>query len=195
MTVQTHRRNLLKAALYGSAAVALNPLNSKTALAGTGLNADYTELARKQNIIKLASTHTGEELNVLYKDHGQYVPHNLDRLNHLLRDHREDEARVMDPRLFDQLSAIQSKLGTEETFEIISGYRSPKTNSMLRKTSSGVAKQSYHMLGQAMDIRLRNVSLSDLHYAAIELNAGGVGLYSSSDFVHIDTGPVRNWGS
>ncbi|EEX41507.1 lipoprotein putative [Vibrio furnissii CIP 102972] len=99
----------------------------------------------------------------------------------------------MDKKLFDQISRIQAVLGTEAEVQIISGYRSPATNEMLRGKSSGVAKKSFHMLGQAIDFRLDGVSLKQIHEAALSLKAGGVGYYPKSQFVHIDTGPVRQW--
>lgn len=99
----------------------------------------------------------------------------------------------MDKRLFDQISKIQTMLGVEAEVQIVSGYRSPATNEALRAQSSGVAKKSYHMLGQAIDFRLDGVDLKKVRDAARDLKAGGVGFYPSSDFVHIDTGPVRYW--
>ena len=99
----------------------------------------------------------------------------------------------MDRALFDQISQIQSLLGTQAEVQIISGYRSPATNEALRSKSSGVAKKSYHMLGKAIDFRLDGVKLSHVREAAISLKAGGVGYYAKSDFVHIDTGPARQW--
>ncbi|MBX2838136.1 MAG: DUF882 domain-containing protein [Gammaproteobacteria bacterium] len=186
MSLQPSRRLLLKCALGGAVTLALN---SRTATAASAIK------KRERCVLRLANTHTHEQLNVLYKYDGQYIPQSLDRLDYHLRDHRQNEARVMDPELFDQLYEIQRLLGSKDTFEIISGYRSMTTNEMLRRTSSGVAKNSYHVKGQALDIRLQNTPLSDLRQAAIDLQAGGVGIYSGSNFVHIDTGPVRHWGS
>ncbi|ENO88886.1 YcbK family protein [Thauera linaloolentis] len=139
-------------------------------------------------------THTDEHLDALYRNRHGYVEPSLQRLSWLLRDFRTGEAARMDPRLYDILHALTVTCGGG-TFEIISGYRSPKTNSMLRRTGSGgVAKRSLHMDGKALDIRLVGCDTAHLRDAALALGAGGVGYYPESDFVHIDTGPVRSWG-
>ncbi|OXX72498.1 hypothetical protein B9J87_08440 [Vibrio sp. V19_P1S1T109] len=152
--------------------------------------ASYPETSR---ILSMNNLHTGETLETCYFNGVRYVRSELDRLNHICRDFRRNEVHPMDKNLFDQISKIQSLLGTQAEVQIISGYRSPATNEMLRTHSSGVAKKSFHMLGQAIDFRLDGVQLSQVREAAIELGAGGVGYYPSSDFVHIDTGPVRHW--
>jgi len=110
-----------------------------------------------------------------------------------LRDHRTGDHHSMDPALFDLLHQVQARLECRGEFQIISGYRSPKTNKMLRRNSSGVAKRSMHMDGKALDIRLEGCDLKQLHRAAKSLKAGGVGLYTRSNFVHVDTGRVRYW--
>lgn len=137
--------------------------------------------------------HTGETLETCYFNGQRYVRSELQRLNHICRDFRQNEVHPMDKKLFDQITRIQAALGTDAEVQIISGYRSPTTNAMLRNKSSGVAKKSFHMLGQAIDFRLEGVSLKQLHEAALSLKAGGVGYYPKSQFVHIDTGPVRQW--
>ncbi|WGW01874.1 DUF882 domain-containing protein [Vibrio sp. YMD68] len=137
--------------------------------------------------------HTGESLESSYFNGIDYVEGELDRLSHLCRDFRRNEVHPMDRRLFDQISQIQSLLGSQSEVQIISGYRSPATNSALRANSNGVAKKSFHMLGQAMDFRLHGVNLKDVREAAMSLKAGGVGYYPRSNFIHIDTGPVRSW--
>ncbi|MGB5804643.1 MAG: DUF882 domain-containing protein [Vibrio anguillarum] len=152
--------------------------------------ASYPETSR---ILSMNNLHTGETLETCYFNGVRYVRSELDRLNHICRDFRRNEVHPMDKNLFDQISKIQSLLGTQAEVQIISGYRSPATNEMLRTHSSGVAKKSFHMLGQAIDFRLDGVQLSQVREAAIELGAGGVGYYPSSDFVHIDTGPIRHW--
>ncbi len=137
--------------------------------------------------------HTGETLETCYFNGQRYVRSELQRLNHICRDFRQNEVHPMDKKLFDQITRIQAALGTDAEVQIISGYRSPTTNAMLRNKSSGVAKKSFHMLGQAIDFRLEGVSLKQVHEAALSLKAGGVGYYPKSQFVHIDTGPVRQW--
>ncbi|MBS0513250.1 MAG: DUF882 domain-containing protein [Proteobacteria bacterium] len=139
-------------------------------------------------------THTDERLEVVYHDGRNYLSPALQRMNWLLRDFRTGEAQAMDPQLFDILHALRINLGGG-TFEIISAYRSPGTNEMLRKTGGGgVAKRSLHMDGRAIDIRIPGVPTHRLRDAAIDLGLGGVGYYPESDFVHVDTGAVRTWG-
>lgn len=145
--------------------------------------------------LEFVHLHTGERLKVAYFDAGQYVPEALQALNHLLRDFRTDEVAPIDPALFDVLHRLHEATGSRRPFEVISAYRSPKTNDMLRSRSphSGVARTSLHLRGQAIDIRLGDVALPHLREAALSLRAGGVGYYERSNFVHIDTGPVRHW--
>nr|WP_216601907.1 YcbK family protein [Vibrio coralliilyticus] len=144
-------------------------------------------------VLAFNNLHTGEELESCYFDGRDYVANELSRIDNICRDFRRNEVHEMDKYLFDQISLIQSELGVEAEVQIISGYRSPATNAALRSKSSGVAKKSYHMLGQAIDFRLDGVNLKKVRDAAIELKAGGVGYYPRSNFVHIDTGPVRRW--
>ena len=111
----------------------------------------------------------------------------------MLRDYRADVAHPIDPKLLDLLYQLQAKVDHQGEFHVISGYRSPATNAMLRKQSSGVAKHSYHVLGKAIDIRMPGFDTRQLRNAAIALKDGGVGYYASSNFVHVDTGRVRYW--
>ena len=143
--------------------------------------------------LSLHSTHTGERLTVDYYQHGGYDRDALAQLNTLLRDHRQNKATEMDPALFDQLWQIQYALRDNSSIEIISGFRTTKTNNMLRSKSSGVAKNSYHPKGQAIDFRLPNVDTKRVHSVAMQLQNGGVGYYPKSNFIHIDSGPVRAW--
>jgi uncharacterized protein YcbK (DUF882 family) len=143
--------------------------------------------------LSLAHLHTHERLDVDYWSAGDYVPDGLTAVNRVLRDWRTDEIRAIDPALLDLLNDLVVKTGTEVPFEVISGYRSPATNRMLRSRSSGVAGSSLHMAGKAIDIRLADVPLKRLRDTAIALRRGGVGYYPSSDFVHVDTGRFRTW--
>ncbi|MEF1254959.1 DUF882 domain-containing protein [Vibrio sp. M260112] len=143
--------------------------------------------------LALTNLHTREALETCYFDGTRYVSRELNRLNHLCRDFRRDEVYPMDKKLFDHISLIQKALSVDAEVQIISGYRSPATNESLRGKSKGVAKKSYHMLGQAIDFRLDGVSLKRVRDVSRELQLGGVGYYPSSNFVHIDTGPVRYW--
>jgi uncharacterized protein YcbK (DUF882 family) len=137
--------------------------------------------------------HTGDKLDAVYYEGGRYVPDALAEAMRVLRDWRNGQEHVMDPRLFDALHGIHEKLGASQPFQIISGYRSPATNAMLHSRSDGVASHSQHLLGKASDIRLEGVDLVRLHKAALSQGAGGVGYYPVSNFVHVDVGPVRTW--
>ena len=139
------------------------------------------------------NTHTGRSLDVIYYEDGEYVNSALHEVNQLLKDFRTDETAEIDPKLLDILYDVRNELGSNETFEVISAYRSPKTNEMLRSRSRGIAKNSQHLLGHAIDVRLRGVRIEDLRDAALKMQRGGVGFYKTSNFVHIDTGRVRHW--
>lgn len=139
------------------------------------------------------NTHTSERLELVYRDANGYLPDAMAAVAHLLRDHRNDEIKPIDPALLDQLHRIGAALGTAQPFHVISGYRSPETNARLAAASNGVARHSMHLEGRAIDIRLPGRPLAQLHRAALALRAGGVGAYPSSDFVHLDTGRVRTW--
>jgi uncharacterized protein YcbK (DUF882 family) len=139
------------------------------------------------------NTHTGENLDLVYWANNTYEPDALRAINHFLRDFRTGDVHPIDPKLLDVLVAVRYRLDTSSPFHVISGYRSPATNAMLRSKSEGVAKGSLHMQGQAIDVRVPERHLSDLREAALSLRDGGVGYYPGSDFVHIDTGRVRHW--
>lgn len=148
------------------------------------------ELAR----LAFVNTHTSESLEVVYREGPRYLSHAMARIDHLLRDHRTGEVHPIDPALLDQLDRLAAMLGAgRDPYHVISGYRSPRSNSMLASRSGGVAKRSLHMSGQAIDIRIPGVPLARVHEAALAMQAGGVGYYPKSDFVHLDTGRVRNW--
>ncbi len=132
-------------------------------------------------------------LDAVYWENGKYVPDALAEAMRVMRDWRNGEEHVMDPRLFDVLHGLQSKLDVGKPFQLISGYRSPETNAHMHAESGQVASHSQHMLGRASDIRIEGVALSNLHKAALSLKAGGVGFYPVSNFVHVDVGPVRTW--
>lgn len=144
--------------------------------------------------LKLVNNRTAERLNTVYWVEGQYIPEALDAFNYILRDWREDMTTVIDPKTIDILAAVHNLLDTSEPFEIVSGYRSAKTNAMLRNRSRGVARNSYHTRGMAVDVTLNSREVPQISAAALSLKAGGVGKYSRSKFVHMDSGPVRDWG-
>jgi uncharacterized protein YcbK (DUF882 family) len=172
------RRLLLKASLAGSV-LAIAPLSKVW--------------AATERSVSLYNLHTGERVNQPYWMQGSYLPDSLSAINTVLRDHRSGEVYPIDPGLLDLLSALQQRVGSQRGYEVISGYRSPATNAMLHNASNGVATRSLHMLGQAIDIRLPGTRLATLHGAAKQMKSGGVGLYTASDFVHVDTGRVRYW--
>jgi len=138
-------------------------------------------------------THTGESLSVVYFEEGAYQVASLERINHLLRDFRTEEVHPIDPRTLDILFDLQTLADRDAPFQVISGYRSPQTNATLRGRSSGVAEHSLHMQGRAIDVRLGGFSTGRLHDLARQMGRGGVGFYPRSDFVHLDSGPVRFW--
>jgi uncharacterized protein YcbK (DUF882 family) len=144
--------------------------------------------------IAIHNLHTDEAVEAVYFEDGAYVPDALAAFNHVLRDFRSGDVFHMDTRLFDLMHTLQATVESTRPFQIISGYRSPKTNEMLHENTSGVATNSYHMRGMASDIRLPDVELAQLHRAALMLKRGGVGYYPTSDFVHVDVGPSRHWG-
>lgn len=149
--------------------------------------------AAAPRVLRFDHLHTGERLSVEYFSAGAYVPDALAAVDRLLRDFRTDAVGHIDPGLLDLLHRLTLRTATGRPFEIISGYRSPATNAMLHERSAGVATRSLHMTGQAIDIRLGDVPLAALRDASLALRGGGVGYYPKSDFVHVDTGRVRDW--
>ena len=143
--------------------------------------------------ITLKNLHTDEALDAVYWDAGSYVPDALEAVNHVLRDFRTGEVHRIDPRLLDVLADLRAATGSSLPYQVISGYRSPATNALLRERSAEVARHSLHMDGWAIDLYLDDVALDRLHRAALELGRGGVGYYPVTRFVHIDVGPVRHW--
>lgn len=141
----------------------------------------------------LLSTHTNEKITATYWRDGVYDKGALRDIDYVLRDHRTGEVAPIDPQLLDLLVELHRRAGSRNEFQVISGYRSPKTNAMLASGSGGVAKRSLHMDGKAIDIRLHDVALADLRQTALGMKAGGVGYYRKSDFIHVDTGRVRQW--
>jgi uncharacterized protein YcbK (DUF882 family) len=151
--------------------------------------------------LKLYHLHTGESLDVVYRIGDTYIPAALDELNHFLRDHRTEDVKDYDPSEFDLLHNLLTRLKRPNaTIDIVCGYRSPWSNNWLRTrggtespVETGVAEHSQHMQAKAIDIRIPGVSTRSLDRAALSLHAGGVGYYPTSQFVHVDVGPVRQW--
>lgn len=183
------RRRLLRWLAVGPVALSL-ALREQLAVADA-LRVDRLALAPRE--LSLRNLHTAERAQVRYFEDGRYLPDAMKQLNQLLRDHRSGETAIMDHRLFDQLHALAGSAQCAPHYEIISGYRSSATNEKLRASSDGVARQSLHTQARAMDVRLARVSCARLRDLAKGLQVGGVGYYAKSDFVHLDTGRVRNW--
>lgn len=180
----TSRRQLLKGGV-AAAALCLLPLPAW---------ARYSFAQKEVRTLSFYNTHTGESLQkVAYWEKGAYVKDALNEINHILRDHRADSVMPIDPALIDLVFDLQDSFSSKGQIEIISGYRSPATNSQLSSKSRGVAKRSYHMQGKAIDLRVPGVPLKNLRQVATQLGRGGVGYYPRSNFVHVDTGPVRHW--
>jgi len=176
------RRDILKLGLAGTLATII-PLSF----------ASEANAARNTWRVGFRHAHTGESFNGVYRVGNKYLPEAFERINYALRDFRTGEVFPMDPRVVDIMAMIQRKAQTRNPLEIFSGYRSPKTNNRLRKNTRGVAKNSFHMYGQALDLHIDNYSTRNLRNIAVGLRAGGVGYYPKSQFVHVDTGSVRSW--
>lgn len=166
---------------------------ASSAAAIAGLLFAPASRATEPRALAFYHTHTGERLRVTYAANGTYLPDALEEIDHFLRDFRTGDVHRMDPHLLDILHELRLRAGGRGTYEIISAYRSPQTNEMLRSRSDGVAKRSLHMEGKAMDVRLVGSRLDRLRDDALALEAGGVGYYPDSEFIHVDTGRVRRW--
>ncbi|KNG95533.1 YcbK family protein [Pseudaestuariivita atlantica] len=144
--------------------------------------------------IRMMSGRTGERIDMIYWVEGDYIKDAVSEVNRFMRDWRTNQVKTIDLRTVDILAAAHNLMDVNEPYMLLSGYRSPQTNAMLRARSRGVAKNSLHMVGQAADIRLNSRSVGQIARAAGACNGGGVGRYSKSNFVHMDCGPVRAWG-
>lgn len=178
------RRALLGA--FAATTVAAAPTFSKAAgfLRGSG---DIRRLS-------MYSARTGERIDMIYWVDGHYIKDAVGEVNHFMRDWRTNDVIKVDLRTVDIMAASHNLMGVNEPYLLLSGYRSPKTNAMLRSRSRGVAKNSLHMKGQAADLRLSSRSVGQMARAAASCRGGGVGTYSGSNFVHMDCGPIRTWG-
>jgi uncharacterized protein YcbK (DUF882 family) len=197
--IDSNSRNILNRRSFlglGAAATAAALVPGRAQAAAAAATGATVAATRRDRVLSFFHTHTGERLKLAYCCDGAYQPEALTQLNHLLRDFRVNEEKPIDPQLFDLLHELGGTLETDQPYHIISGYRSPETNAMLRErggSHTGVASQSLHMVGKAIDIRLPGVKLDHLRNAAASLKRGGVGFYPSSNFVHVDTGRVRYW--
>ena len=171
--------------LHYSSAATVASIFSPLIHANTKLTSEKT--------LSFINLHTDEALSCCYWADGKYNPSGLAEINHILRDHRANEMIDIDTKLLDLLYILHQAVDSNSPFHVISGYRSPYTNNKLRKQDKGVAKRSLHMQGKAIDIRLPDVELKHLRDTAISLQAGGIGYYSKSNFIHIDIGKPRSW--
>ena len=177
-----HRRRFLQSGLAAAS------------FAGPALITNPAQAATGVRQVALHNIHTNEAVKTVYWANGAYEADALAHVAHVLRDFRTGDVHPIDRRLLDLLATLANRVQAKDPFQVICGYRSPKTNAMLHETTSGVASNSLHLKGMAIDIRLSDVDLSRLQKAAMSLKGGGVGYYPASDFVHVDVGPVRHWG-
>lgn len=178
------RRGLLCA--FAATAVAAAPTYSNA----TGFLRGSGDIRR----IKMFSPRTGEKIDTIYWIEGKYIKDALKEVNYFMRDWRTNQKHEIDLRTVDVMAAAHNLLDVSEPYVLLSGYRSPQTNAMLRSRSRGVAKNSRHMVGEAADLRLSSRSVGQVYRAAVACRGGGVGRYSRSNFVHMDCGPIRSWG-
>jgi len=181
------RRDILKAGVLGGL---LLPATGVSAVAAT--RTLMPKGAGAMNI-SFRNQHTGESFSGIYRVGDRYIPEAFEKINSVLRDFRSGEIFPIDPRIIDIMMAMSSESDHKGPFEVLSGYRSPKTNARLRASSDGVAENSLHMTGQAIDLRMPGFSTRKLYNVAGSLRAGGVGYYRQSNFIHLDTGRVRRW--
>jgi uncharacterized protein YcbK (DUF882 family) len=166
-------------------------LGAAAALTGVARRAAADNIAAHQ--LSFYHIHTGEKLTIAYREHGELVPDALVEINRYLRDFRTEQIHEIDVALLDKLHTLFAEFDGRGNFEVISGYRSPHTNEVLRHVTTGVAEHSLHIEGRAIDVRLTSAKTTVLRDAALALNTGGVGYYAESNFVHLDTGSPRSW--
>jgi uncharacterized protein YcbK (DUF882 family) len=181
------RRGLLRA--FAATAVTAAPAFTPT----FGTAAGFLRGAGDVRRLKMYSGRTGEKIDMIYWIEGDYIAESVNQIVHFMRDWRNNKTIAIDTRTIDIMAASHNLLDVNEPYMLLSGYRSPETNAMLRRQSSGVARNSLHMRGQAADLRLASRSVSQIASAAQSCNAGGVGRYPGSNFVHMDCGQVRTW--
>lgn len=175
-----NRREIIRAAVGGLAALAVTP--AKVLAQAGGARA-----------IRIHRMQTGDSFEGVYWRDGRYDREALRRLDVVLRDPSMDETTPMDPRLFDVLNAVATRLGAQDPYEVISGYRAPETNAARARQSRRVSRVSLHMSGMAADVRLPGYQALGIARLAAEMQIGGVGLYRRDGFVHLDCGPARRW--
>ncbi len=190
-TVCSNRRNFLGMGALATFGALVLPAFSNEAMAAAFQAG--TASGGSSRRVSFRNTHTNESFSGVYRIGNKYLPDAFDRINYVMRDHRTGEAFPIDPRVMDIIYSVHQMTGNHTPYDVLSGYRCPQSNAGLRKASGGVAKNSLHMTGQAIDLRMPNYSTSRLRDLAKSLRAGGVGYYSRSNFVHMDSGDVRYW--
>ena len=198
-----NRRSFLKLGVLGSALLvlpskvlaALEPVISPEIIGSPGWNGEAGLVLEpsEERRLHLYSTNTGETFNGVYWADGEYISQSLDEINYLLRDYRANLVKEISPDLLDLLFHLNQKLETKNPFHVLSGYRSPKTNAALRRRNRSVARNSLHMEGMAVDLRVPELHAKHLCHAALDMQCGGVGYYARRGFVHVDVGSVRTW--
>ena len=184
------RLSLVRSTLFLLALVSAGVCFQSPAASAQELSAE----ANQEHLLMLYNTHTGERIKIVYRRGEQYLPAALAKLDYFLRDHRTGDIRHFDPNLYDILSDLAASVGRPGAeIDIVCGYRSPSTNEFLRSHTAGVAKNSLHIQAEAIDLRIPGIDTLTLRRAALALARGGVGYYPRSDFIHVDTGRVRQW--
>lgn len=153
---------------------------------------DYSRLTGHRSLA-IQNPHTGDKLSLTYFEKGRYLNDALDEISFLLRDYRTGDVHPVDPELLDQLHDLKQMMGLIQPFDVICGYRSPLTNARLHAEHSGVANNSFHIHGRAVDIRIERLDIRRIRNAAVAMHRGGVGYYPGSNFIHLDTGSFRTW--
>jgi uncharacterized protein YcbK (DUF882 family) len=182
-SISTSRRTFLKI----GASVVFATVFNRPALAVVNGN------RQQLHSLSFFNVHTGEAIRTCYRSNGKLIDGAIKHINHIMRDYRTGEIKSIDPKLLDLLYCIVSEVNPRDPISIISGYRSPRTNAALRKITKGVSPNSLHMEGRAIDIRIPGYETSAIRDLAIQQKSGGVGYYPKSDFIHLDTGPVKFW--
>ena len=192
------RRQFISSSVAAASTGLILP-NQSQAFSFLGVNfgrATTSVSPKSEQRLHLHNIHTGETFDDVFKADGAHIPEALKALNYFMRDRRNNKQIKMDPKLFDLLHTMQTLTGTKKPFEIVCGYRSPQTNEGLRRKNRGVAKNSQHLYGRAVDLYSPDVRLRDLRQAALSQEKGGVGFYPKSNFVHVDTrGHLACWGA
>ncbi|MCF7968051.1 MAG: DUF882 domain-containing protein [Methylococcaceae bacterium] len=196
----SHQKNLIATPTQHSPAglISRRSFLTRSSMAAAGAlllpsTKSVASMLSTERTLSFHNVHTDEELTIRCCPEKDYDRETRLRFSSLLRDHHADEVREMDPGLIDIFFALSAFTGTNGTFKILSGYRSPETNSWLRRFSHGVAEHSMHIEGRAVDIRMDELSIREIRQAGLALAMGGVGYYPRSNFVHLDTGRIRHW--